>query len=378
MTKSSIQQLAEYGQSIWLDYISRTMLEQGDLKKKIELGLRGMTSNPSIFNQAIGSSYDYDDKIVELKGQGLSTFEIYDALTVRDIQDAADQFKAVYDETNGLDGYVSLEINPLLSDKVDEQVKEGLRLFAKVDRPNVMIKVPSTPEGFSVIEELISEGVNVNATLIFSLEQYVKTAGAYIRGLTRRIEAGKDVSRIHSVASVFISRIDSAIDAQLQKLIDKASQDEDRQRLTGLLGKAAVANSRVIFEHYQTIFSDPAVVSLKDQQANVQRVLWGSTSTKNPAYNDVKYVTELIARPTVNTLPEKTLNAYLDHGEMNDAFADDAQAAQDILDALKSQGIIIEDVCADLLRDGLISFNEAFESLLKSLETKAGQLSAKS
>ena len=367
MAKTAIQQLADYGQSAWLDYISRPLLESGKLKKLIAQGLRGMTSNPSIFNQAISSSSDYDARIVQLKGKGKSTFDIYDALTIADIQDATDQFKSVYTATKGLDGYVSLEINPKIAHKTDEQIKEGLRLFKAVGRPNLMIKVPATPEGFKVVEELTANGVNVNTTLIFSVKQYERTAGAYFVGLTRLLKNKRSADKVHSVASVFVSRIDTLIDDLLEK-------HADAKNLKLLKGQAAVANCRVIFERYHQFVNSPACETLAARGANMQRVLWGSTSTKNPQYSDIKYVTELIARPTVNTLPEKTLLAFLDHGKAQEAFGASSGDAPQILSQLKSLGIDIDQVCRDLLRDGVKAFEDAFEALLNAIEKKASAL----
>ncbi len=367
MSKTTIQQLAEYGQSAWLDYISRPLLEGGKLKILIAQGLRGMTSNPSIFNQAISSGNDYDARIVHFKGKGRSAFDIYDALTIADIQDAADQFKPVYDATKGLDGYVSLEINPKIAHKVDEQIKEGLRLFKAVGRPNLMIKVPATLEGFKVVEELTANGVNVNTTLIFSLKQYERTVEAYFAGLTRLLKNKGIAGKVHSVASVFVSRIDTLIDDLLEK-------HADAKNLQSLKGKAAVANCRIIFERYHKFVNSPVYETLAAQGANMQRVLWGSTSTKNPQYSDIKYVTELIARPTVNTLPEKTLLAFLDHGRVQEAFGASSGDASQILSQLKSLGIDIDTVCQDLLRDGVKAFEDAFEALLNAIEKKAASL----
>jgi len=377
MADKKMNQLAELGQSIWLDYISRPMLETGQLKERIADGLRGMTSNPSIFNSAIGSTNDYDDHIVTLKGEGKSTFEIYDELTIRDIQDAADCFKSVYESTDGLDGYVSLEINPLLADKIDEQAKEGVRLFKKVNRPNVMIKVPSTPAGFPVVEELIAQGINVNTTLIFSLQQYEKTAEAYLKGLQRLAVNSSDLSRVRSVASVFISRVDTMVDKMIDEKVAQETDEGQKVNLQGLKGRAAVANSRIIFEKSKELFSSEEFKALEQKGANLQRVLWGSTSTKNPDYNDVKYIEELIASPTVNTVPEATLMAFFDHGQVKEALADDVQKSQKILESLKNVGINIDDVCQTLLADGCVAFNKAFEDLLNSVEKKTAQLSLK-
>ena len=374
MSKSTLQQLADYGQSAWLDYISRSLIESGKLKKLIDLGLRGMTSNPSIFNQSIGSTNEYDAAISRLKNANKSTFEIYDELTIKDIQDAADCFLPVYEKTKKLDGYVSLEINPLLANKIKEQADEGLRLFKKVNRPNLMIKVPSTKSGFDVIEELIANGINVNVTLIFSLEQYIQTVKAYFRGLKRLSQKEENLSHVRSVASVFVSRVDTTIDAILDAKI-KNEKDKIKQiKLGSLKGRAAVANSRIIFEKFKEMFASDEYKQLFKKRANVQRVLWGSTSTKNPQYSDVKYVSELIVKPTVNTIPEPTLNAFLDHGKVKDAFHYDASEAESIIQTLKDEGILINQICAKLLDEGLVAFDKAFETLLQSIEKKAAQL----
>jgi len=374
MADKKLKQLADFGQSIWLDYISRPLMESGQLKKMIDGGLRGMTSNPSIFNNAIGSSNDYDEEIIRLKQAGKSTFDIYDELTIKDIQSAADAFKDVYEKTNKLDGYVSLEINPLLANKFEEQIEEGKRLFKAVNRPNVMIKVPSTEEGFVVFEELIASGINVNVTLIFSLAQYEKTAQAYFKGLRRLTESTSDLSGIRSVASVFISRIDTAVDKLIEERLVKNEDQQKKNELEALKGTAAVANSRIIFEKYKEIFNGDEFKSLETQQAPHQRVLWGSTGTKNPQYSDIKYLTELIAKPTVNTLPEKTIDAFIDHGEIKDGFEVDAGTAFEIIEKLKSNDIDVDAVCAKLLKDGCDAFNQAFESLLESVEKKSESL----
>jgi transaldolase len=375
MPKAILEELAEFGQSIWLDNISRRLLTSGELKQLIAQGLRGMTSNPSIFNKAIGESADYDDMILKLKSQGKSTIEIYDELTIRDIREAADQFRGVYEKTQGLDGYVSLEINPLLANQVDAQIKEGGRLFERVNRPNVMIKVPSTQEGIIVVEELISRGININVTLIFSVEQYTQAVQAYFRGLQRLSKRRDDLNAVHSVASVFVSRVDSIIDKRLEERVAQAQNEKNKHRLRSLFGRAAVANCRVIFEQFKVLFDTDEFKSLFDQRANVQRVLWGSTSTKNPAYRDIKYVEELITKPTVNTVPDATLKALLGHGTVKEAFAYDVHQAEEILEDLYTLGIDIDEVCDKLLEDGCKSFNESFESLIASIEKKAAQLS---
>ena len=364
MPQTKLHELADLGQSIWLDYINRGMIESGELRNWIEQGLRGMTSNPSIFHKVISGGTDYDEKIARLKQEGKSTFEIYDELTVADIQDAADHFKPVHEQTGRLDGYVSLEIDPNLANDAAASIKEGKRLWRKVGRPNVMIKVPATPAGFPVIEELLSDGINVNVTLIFSLDQYTQTVEAYIRGLKRLAENGGDLSGVRSVASVFVSRIDSAVDKLL----------EDNGIGSDLYGKAAVANSRLVWEISKEWFASRTFQELQKQGAAAQRVLWGSTSTKNPAYKDVKYIEELIAESTVNTVPEPTLKAFLDHGVVAPAFQDGHREAEAVFQKLKQNNIRIEEVCRTLLDDGVTAFEEAFNALIASIEEKADKL----
>ena len=362
MSQTTLHQLADFGQSAWLDYIDRPLLVTGKLQKLIDQGLRGMTSNPSIFNNAISNSSDYDKKIAELKTTGKSTFEIYDELTIKDIQDACDIFAPVFEKTSRLDGYVSLEINPQIANNTEASIREGKRLFIKVDRPNVMIKVPATEAGFPVIEELIASEMNVNVTLIFSLEQYVKTAEAYFRGLKRLEEAGGELSEVRSVASVFVSRVDTLID---KMLTDKSLQ-----------GRAAVANCKIIFEKFKELFQGGQFQALAKNKANVQRVLWGSTSIKNPEYSDIKYVAELIAAPTVNTIPEATLHAFLDHGKVKEALTGKFIDAQKLFTQLRGMNIDIDAVCAQLLTEGVAAFDKACVALFDAIEKKAAQLTA--
>jgi len=305
---------------------------------------------------------------------GKSDFEIYDDLTVRDIQDAADILRPVYEETNGFDGYVSLEINPHLAAQIPETIEEGKRLHGKVNRPNVMFKVPSTDEGFGAIEALLAEGINVNVTLIFSQEQYVKTAQAFLSGMTRLAGNGGDLSRTNSVASVFVSRVDTAVDKKIDQLMEAEGDESVKKQLLSLRGKAAVANAGLIYKRSLEIFSGETYKKLKQQGANVQRVLWGSTGTKDPAYSDIKYVTELIAKNTVNTLPEKTLDAFLDHGSLEKTMPSDTGAAQALLDKVASFGIDIDEVCAQLLAAGVVAFADAFDNLLNTIGTKGKEV----
>ena len=375
MSKSSIMELCELGQSAWLDYISRPLIDTGKLNNLIKVGLRGMTSNPTIFDKAISSSTDYDVKIAELVKSGKSTFDIYDDLTVKDVQDAADIFFPVYQATKMLDGYVSLEINPELAYKADETIKEGRRLHQKVGRPNVMLKVPATDEGLIAVEELAASGINVNVTLIFSQAQYKNTANAYIRGIKRFLAANPDAPLIHSVASCFISRIDTFIDKILDELIAKEADARKGERLRSLRGKAAVANSALIYKKYLDIFSSDEFSKLKDKKANIQRILWASTSTKNAAYSDIKYVTELIAKNTVNTIPENTLNAFLGHGKAKVALTSDAAEAGNIISRLSDFGIDINKICAQLLNEGVAAFEKSFKNLLEHIEARTKALS---
>jgi len=361
---NSIQELKKLGQSVWFDNINRRMLDSGELKKMIGLGLLGMTSNPTIFDKAISGSTDYNGAIKKLGKRPV--FKIYDELTVKDVQDAADNFREVYEKTEGLDGYVSLEVNPHLAHKTKESIDEALRLHRKVNRPNIMFKIPSTPEGFPVVKALISQGINVNVTLLFSIEQYINTANAYIDGLKEYKKSGGEVKKIASVASVFVSRIDTLTD----KMIDEKLKQKPDSKLEALKGKAAVANSKLLYQEYLRIFSGSEWKELAMAGARVQRVLWASTSTKNPAYSDIKYVAELIGKNTVNTVPDNTWAAFLDHGIPKEVLTQGIDDAIRMISELKQHGIDINDVCKKLLDDGVLAFEKSFDSLLKSIENK--------
>jgi len=372
MSETTIQKLGEFGQSVWFDSISRALIERGRVKELIDLGVSGMTSNPTIFDKAVSSSSDYDGQICKLQKLGKSTFEIYDDLTVRDIQDAADIFKPVYDKTNGLDGYVSLEINPHLAMKTAETIEEGRRLCEKVNRPNVMFKVPAADEGFEAIETLLAEGMNINVTLIFSLEQYEKTAQAFLNGMALLSEKRGDLSRTNSVASVFVSRVDTAVDKMIDERVATESDDAAKKKLLSLRGKAAVANARLLYQKSLEIFSRAAFEKLRHNGGRVQRVLWGSTGTKDPSYSDIKYIEELISKNTVNTAPERTLEAFLDHGCVQETATSDPKDAQEVIESLRGVGIDIDEVCARLRQDGIVAFQKSFDSLLESIRAKAG------
>jgi transaldolase len=372
MAYTAIHGLRDVGQSIWFDNISRALIESGRVKELIDLGVSGMTSNPTIFDRAVSSGSDYDEQIRQLKRLGKSTFEMYDDLTVRDIQDAADIFKPVYDESDGLDGYVSLEINPHLATRTAETIEEGRRLHNKVNRPNVMFKVPAADEGYEAIETFLAEGMNINVTLIFSLQQYERTAQAFLNGMTRLSETQGDLSRTSSVASVFVSRVDTAVDRVIDDLVVAENDEAVREKLLSLRGKAAVANAKLIYQKSLEMFSGEAYGKLKANGARLQRVLWGSTGTKDPSYSDIKYVEELIGKDTVNTAPEKTLEAFLDHGSVRETVTSDLEDAQEIIESLSGFGIDIDEVCARLLRDGIVAFQKSFDSLLESIQAKAG------
>ncbi len=374
MAKTTLQQLDEFGQSVWIDYISRRLLNSGKLKDLIDQGVRGLTSNPTIFDKAVSGSSEYDQLIKVLKGEQRSTFEIYDNVTVRDIQDAADLFRTIYEGTNGLDGYVSLEINPELAHDTAKTIGEGKRLHAEVSRPNVMFKVPATKAGFPAITELLADGINVNVTLIFSLEQYVETADSYLKGVDKLMQKGGDAQKVCSVASVFVSRVDTLVDDLIEKRLSEASDARDCERLEKLRGVAAVANATVIYDRYSRIFSSEKFESLRKRGGKMQRLLWGSTSTKNPAYSDIKYVTELIGKSTVNTIPEKTLEAFLEHGEVKESLPGDLMQSRSIIEALGNHGIDIDEVCGRLLKDGVTAFQKSFFSLMRAIEEKAAVL----
>ncbi len=342
----------------------------GRLQALIDAGLRGMTSNPTIFDKSIGTGTDYDDEIRRLKGEEKTAFAIYDELTTRDIRSAARMFRPVYESTDKIDGYVSLEIDPRLAGNTEESIREGLRLFAKVGERNVMIKVPATPAGFPVVEELLASGVNVNVTLIFSLEQYTRAARAFLKGMKRWAHKGGDLTTVHSVASVFVSRIDTAVDRQLQ---DTLPGDEARN----LMGRSAVANAKLIFGQFGTIFAGGEFRDLQERGARCQRVLWASTGTKNTDYSDVKYLEELIARPTVNTVPEKTLEAFLDHGTVREATLSELDTAWEIMEDLKTRHIDLTEICRRLLDEGVRAFEGSFNSLLSTIENKTRVLCAR-
>ena len=374
-TKNPLKELLNYGQAMWLDYIRRDLFTTGKLKQLIaDDGLRGMTSNPAIFEKAIADSSLYDDMLKSLASrQDLDTTGRYEQIAIRDIQDAADVLRPVYDESNYRDGYVSLEVSPYLALKTQETIDEARRLWKTVKRDNVMIKVPGTAEGLPAIRQLIGEGVNINITLLFSQEVYEKVAEAYIAGLEDLAARGGNLKKMASVASFFISRIDTLVDSMLNDRIKKASDASQQALLNGLLGKVAIANGKLTYQRYQKIFSGPRWQALAAKGAQTQRVLWASTSTKNPAYRDVLYVEELIGPDTVDTIPPATIDAFRDHGRVRNSLSEDVTGAAKVMDDLKRAGISIKEVTDKLTTDGVKLFADAFDKLLAAVAKNTQQ-----
>ncbi len=363
-----LKQLQEYGQSVWLDFIRRSLILSGELQRFIDQdGLRGVTSNPSIFEKAITGSTDYANALKAMEQEDLSPEETYERIAIRDIQDAADILYPVYQKTNRRDGYVSLEVSPYLAKQTQGTIDDARRLWKTVRRENVMIKVPATPEGIPAVQQLISEGINVNVTLLFSQEAYEKVAAAYIAGVEALVARGGDPSKVASVASFFVSRIDSAIDALLANQL-KAATNGDQERLRVLTGKVAIANAKLAYERSKRIFSGDRWEKLAKAGAQTQRLLWASTSSKNPAYRDVMYVESLIGPDTVNTIPPATYDAFREHGKLARTLDADIPGAEKIMADLERVGISMREVTDKLLEDGLKLFSEAFDKLLAAVE----------
>ena len=362
------------GQSLWLDYIDRDMLSNGDLSRRIrDDALTGQTSNPTIFEKALAEGTAYDAQLATLDAFR-SDREAFELVATTDVRDACDAFREVYDRTDALDGYVSLEVSPDLARDTAGTVAEARRLWQIVDRPNVMIKVPGTPEGADAIRQLIADGININVTLLFSIDAHARVIEAFITGLEDRAAAGKPVSRIASVASFFISRVDSTIDKQLSAMA--AANPAIANTLAALHGRAAIANAKLAYRLFTASFSSARWAALSAQGAQVQRPLWASTSTKNPAYRDVLYVEELIGTNTVNTLPPATLEAFRDHGEVRGSVVEHVADAERVLSALESQGVSLQAVTDTLLADGLASFEHSFVTLLAGLNRKRAALAS--
>ncbi len=366
MTRTKLHTLAEIGQSIWLDYIQRSFITSGGLHNYVQKGLRGVTSNPSLFETAIADSHDYDDQLHELAQQGMSAAQIYEELAVEDARMAADVLRPVFDETDGEDGYFSLEVNPHLAHDRPGTVNEAIRLFARVDRPNLMIKVPATEEGVQAFRELIEQGININVTLMFSQQQYDQVAEAYLAAMETRAANVYNLKQIASVASIFVSRLDSEVDPMLDAF--------KTQKAKSLKGTIGIANAKVVYQHYKEYFQSERWQRLAEKGARPQRVLFGSTGTKNPEYLDVMYVDSLIGPDTVNTVPPKTLEQFLDHGVVKLTLESDLEEARAQLDSLPGLGIDLSDVNQDLLDQGVQKFVEPYDSLIKAIEAKKGAL----
>src|SRR6202522_2229429 len=363
-------QLQTFGQSIWLDYIRRDLLQDGELQRLItEDGLRGMTSNPAIFEKAIAGSTQYQDFLDSLAGRtDLDAKGRYELLAIRDIQDAADLLRPVYESTKKRDGYVSLEVSPYLARDTQGTLAEARRLWKTVGRENVMIKVPGTTEGIPAFQQLISEGININVTLLFAQEVYKNVAEAYIAGLEQLAARGGDVSKMASVASFFISRIDVSVDAIVEGRLKTSKDPHEQEQLKSLLGKVAIANGKETYVSYQKIFSGDRWKALAAKGAQTQRVLWASTSTKNPNYSDVLYVEELIGPDTVNTIPPVTFNAFRDHGHPRSSLTEDVESANRTMESVAKLGISMKEVTDKLTEDGVRLFAEAFDKLLQAVE----------
>ncbi|MGE5102674.1 MAG: transaldolase [Deltaproteobacteria bacterium] len=372
MSDNSLKRLSAAGQAIWLDYIDRPMLRNGDLERRIrDDALTGMTSNPTIFEKALAEGSAYDDQIRSAAGD-FTAMELFELIATTDVRDACDAFRATYDRTNGADGYVSIEVSPAAANDARATISEASRLWATVDRPNVMVKVPGTVEGAVAVRQLTANGVNVNITLLFAIEAYKRVIDGYFAGLEDRVKAGKNISQIHSVASFFVSRVDTEVDKRLEASIAKTPANQ--QTLKALEGKAAIANAKLAYKLFQSEIASARWKALASKGATVQRPLWASTSTKNPAYRDVMYVEELIGPDTVNTMPPQTIEAFRDHGVVARTVDANVDEAQRTIDALERNGVSMRDVTDKLLTDGLASFQKSFETLLAGLEKKTRAL----
>jgi len=366
-----LQQLKNYGQSVWYDNIDRTQLISGDFQRLLdEDGVVGVTANPTIFQKSISHSSTYDEQITHLIGEGKGTSDIYEALIIQDIRTVADLLRPIYDRTNMLDGYVSLEVSPDLAHDTDATIAEVRRFWKLVDRPNLLIKIPATPEGIPAVQAALSEGINVNITLIFSIQAYRDVTEAYLSALEERNAAGKDISHIASVASFFVSRVDTLVDKLLDDKIKATSDSAEQQKLHQLQGKAAIANARLVYQDFKKIFSTPRFETLKHSRARVQRPLWASTSTKNPAYRDVLYAEELIGPDTVDTMPLETIENFKDHGRVALTIENNIPQAKAELEMLETVGIHYDAVTQQLLDEGVQKFADSFHQLFQGIEEK--------
>src|ERR1700722_15784500 len=367
-----VKALENHGQAVWLDFLARGFVAKGELKKLIDTdGVKGVTSNPSIFEKAIGSSDEYDAPIGSaLKKGDRPVADLFEHLAVEDIQHAADVLRPVYDHFKGNDGFVSLEVSPYLANDTKSTVVEAERLWKEVDRKNLMVKVPGTPQGLPAVQQLIGEGISINITLLFSQKVYVKVAEAYLDGLEKYVAAGGDPSHVASVASFFVSRIDSAVDKQLDEKIAKANDPTEKERLTALKGKVAIANAKLAYQDYKRLFSGARWEKLAAKGARPQRLLWASTGTKNKDYSDVLYVEELIGPNTVNTVPPATLDAFRDHGKPRDSLEENVEEARRVLAELDKSGVSLDAITPELVKGGVKQCADAADKLYGAVAHK--------
>lgn len=379
-TTNHLLEIKEFGQSIWMDNLSRDLIESGELKQMTQnQGIRGITSNPAIFEKAIAGNATYDADIEAGIKAGKSVLAIYESLTFDDIRNACDIFKPIYNQTNGLDGYVSIEVPPNIANDTEQTIQQARRYYQEIGRENVMIKIPGTAAGLPAVEQVIADGINVNVTLLFSIQSYIDTAWAYIRGLEARVAKGEDISKIASVASFFLSRIDSKLDGLIEDRLTAAGEDSSvTAQLERVKGRVAIANAKLAYQEYKQITQTDRWQALVAKGANIQRLLWASTSTKNPEYSDVMYVDELVGPDTVNTLPPNTIEACADHCDVDNRVETDIETARQLIESLATPGINIDldQVMAELLSEGIDKFVQPFSSLLQSLEEKVKQLAA--
>lgn len=366
MQKTKIHELSDVGQSVWLDFIQRSLIQSGDLQDYVDRGLTGVTSNPAIFGKAISSGSEYDVQMGQLAQQGRPAQDVYDELTVEDARMAADVLRPVFDKTDGQDGFFSLEVNPHLAHEKWDTVYEAHRLFGAVGKPNMMIKVPATETGYQSIQVLTEDGLNVNITLIFSLGQYERVVEAYISGLERRLANGYGISRVSSVASFFVSRVDTLVDKRLDEHKDPSAK--------ALKGKMGLANAKMAYQRFKEIFSSERWLHLAERGGHVQRVLFGSTGTKNPEYSDLLYVDNLIGADTINTIPPETLDVFLERGKVSLTLEDGVDEARAQLEQLKELGIDLEEVGQELLKEGIDKFIKPYDSVLDTIAERSAEL----
>jgi transaldolase len=367
MGASRLHRLAEYGQSVWIDFLSRDLIRNGELERRMrDDAVVGVTSNPTIFQKAISSGAAYDEQLREVLEEERDPKEIFLRLAIKDVEDALDLLRPVWDEGSGQDGYVSLEVDPNLASDTAGTIEEAQRLHETIDRPNLFVKIPATKAGLPAIEEMIARGRSINVTLIFSLERYAEVAEAYIRGLERLVEAGGDPGTVASVASFFVSRVDTETDRRLDEI---GGHDE-------LKGKLAIANAKLAYQRYKEIFAGDRWEALSSKGATTQRCLWASTSTKNPAYRDVMYVEELIGPKTVNTMPDETIEAFQEHGEVAPTLEQGIDEAKRVFEQVQQAGVDYADVTDTLEREGVEKFADSFAELLEGIRAKSGELAA--